>query len=124
MGAFDNAGKGKSTELWCLSNDISEWSRKLRKIFGLERYFKGFIISGDAGVRKPDPAIYMRLLEAAGIQPHDAMFVDDRRRNVEAAAGLGISAILFNPALQESQGCNHTIARNFSELLNIVFDRR
>jgi HAD superfamily hydrolase (TIGR01509 family) len=112
--------RSRGTELWCLSNDVSEWSRKLRERFGLDRYFRGFVISGDAGTRKPDPAIYLCLLEEAGFRPQDAVFVDDRLRNIEAADALGITAILFNPAPQESQGHKYAIVRTFAELLNVL----
>jgi FMN phosphatase YigB (HAD superfamily) len=110
-------------ELWCLSNDVSEWSGKLRARFGLDRYFRGFVISGDKGVRKPDPAIYRCMLEESGFQPNDVIFVDDRLRNIEAADTLGITAILFNPAQQESQGHRYTIVRNFPELLEYLYSR-
>jgi HAD superfamily hydrolase (TIGR01509 family) len=103
-------------ELWCLSNDVSEWSRKLRMRFRLDQYFRGFVISGDAGVSKPDPAIYRLMLKEAGYRPEEAIFVDDRLRNIEAAAGLGITPILFSPSLQDSQGHQYTMVRNFSEL--------
>jgi putative hydrolase of the HAD superfamily len=112
----------RGMELWCLSNDVSEWSKKLRKKFGLERRIKGFVISGDAGVRKPEPAIYLTLLEQSGFQPHDVVFVDDRLRNAQGAEALGITAILFNPAPQESQGGEIPIVRTFAELLSVIYD--
>ena len=107
-------------ELWCLSNDVSEWSVKLRARFGLDRYFRGFVISGDTGMHKPDPAIYLCLLEKSGFRPSDAAFVDDRLRNIKAADALGITAILYNPAPEESQGHEYAIARTFPELLNVL----
>lgn len=113
--------RSRGMELWCLSNDVSEWSMKLRERFGLDRYFSGFVISGDTGTRKPDPAIYLSMLEKSGFRPCDAVFVDDRLRNIEAANALGIMAILFNPAPQESQGHRYTIVRTFPELLNVLF---
>jgi putative hydrolase of the HAD superfamily len=117
---FLDEAQSRGAVLWCLSNDISEWSMKLRSRFGLERYFKGFVISGDAGVRKPEPGIYFCMLDQAGFRPCEAVFVDDRLRNIRAAAALGFSAILFNPAPQESQGHDHTIVRSFPELLNAL----
>ena len=36
--------KSRRYELWCLSNDLSEWSKKLRTRFGLGTYFKGFVL--------------------------------------------------------------------------------
>ena len=113
--------RSRGTELWCLSNDVSEWSRKLRERFGLDRYFRGFTISGDTGTRKPDPAIYLSMLEKSGFRPCDAVFVDDRLRNIEAADALGITAILFNPAPQDVLGHGYTIVRTFAELLNALY---
>jgi len=107
-------------QLWCLSNDVSEWSRKLRQRFGLDRYFQRFVISGDVGARKPDPAIYQFLLDQAGIGPSEAIFVDDRLRNVKAADAMGITSILFNPTPQETQGHEYRIVRNFAEHLSFL----
>lgn len=112
----------RGTELWCLSNDVSEWSRKLRKRFGLERCFGGFVISGDTGTCKPDPAIFLLLLEKSGFQPGDVVFVDDRLRNVKAAKALGIRSVLFNPVPPEAQGHEFPIAKTFAELLSILYD--
>lgn len=114
--AFLDEASSRGLELWCLSNDVSEWSRKLRDRFGLGGYFRGFVISGDTGTRKPDPAIYRTLLDRSGYRPCDTIFVDDRLRNVEAADALGISAVLFNPAPQECRGHRCTIVRSLAEL--------
>ena len=56
MSDFLEAVNSQGYDVWCLSNDISEWSKKLRARFGLDRYIRGFVISGDAGVRKPEQA--------------------------------------------------------------------
>ena len=45
---------------------------------------------------KPDPAIYLRALQELGVQPAEALFLDDKRINVEAAAALGLQAIQFS----------------------------
>jgi HAD superfamily hydrolase (TIGR01509 family) len=110
----------RGMELWVLSNDISEWSRKSRQRFGLERYFKGFVISGEIGVRKPDSTIYIHLLEKSGAQPRDVIFVDDRPRNIAAAEALGIATVLFNPAPEDSQGHTFTTVRTLPELLKVL----
>jgi len=117
---FLDDARSRGMRLWCLSNDVSEWSKKLRLRFGLERYFQGFVISGDVGARKPDPEIYRCLLTRAGTNPADAVFVDDRLRNVKAADEMGISSILFKPAPQESGGHGYRIATSFAELLRLL----
>src|ERR1700682_3802957 len=51
--------------------------------------------SCDVRMTKPDPRIYRYCLEGLGIQAGEAVFLDDREENVEAARGMGIHAILF-----------------------------
>ena len=89
--------KSRGIEIWCLSNDLSEWSKKLRIRFGLEKYFHSFVISGDVGIRKPDPMIYQNLLNRLNVKANDVIFVDDRTKNLEPASALGFNTILFSP---------------------------
>jgi FMN phosphatase YigB (HAD superfamily) len=44
---------------------------------------------------KPDPAIYEHTLKGLDVSAAEALFLDDRIPNVEAARALGIHAIQF-----------------------------
>ena len=44
---------------------------------------------------KPDAAIYRYALEKLGTRPEETLFIDDRQENVEAAAALGMKAMIF-----------------------------
>ncbi len=44
-------------------------------------------------MRKPDPAIFLLTCERLGLAPHDCLFVDDLRCNVDAATELGMTTI-------------------------------
>jgi len=105
-------------EVWCLSNDLSEWAKKLRDRFKLARYFRGFVISGDIGLRKPDPAIFQHLLERIGVSAVDAVFVDDNTKNLETATELWLKAILFNSGGENLSNTDYESVRNFDELLH------
>jgi putative hydrolase of the HAD superfamily len=50
------------------------------------------------GVSKPDPDFYRYILNDEGIEPEDALFVDDFEENVSAAEKLRIKSILFTDA--------------------------
>ncbi|MBP5577702.1 MAG: HAD family phosphatase [Treponema sp.] len=50
------------------------------------------------GVSKPDTEFWKIILVSEGIEAKDAVFIDDRRENCEAAASLGIRAIHFTSA--------------------------
>ena len=46
---------------------------------------------------KPDPEIYRQVLKQLNLLPHEVIFVDDKRKNVEAARKIGITSIVFTP---------------------------
>lgn len=114
---FLKAIKAEGFQVWCLSNDLSEWSRKLRTRFGLANYFRGFVISGDVGVRKPDRAIFEYLVRQLDVKPYDAVFVDDQPKNLDTAAELGFQTVLFAPAGHDLPDEKHQVVANFNELL-------
>ena len=57
--------------------------------------FRGILVSGEEKLLKPDPAIYYRALDRFRLKPAEALFVDDRRINVEGAEAVGMKAHLF-----------------------------
>jgi FMN phosphatase YigB (HAD superfamily) len=93
--AFMARARRSGLPIWCLSNDLGRWSKRLRVALGVEPLLAGAVISGDVKVRKPERAIYERLLVETGYSPADLLFVDDRVKNVAAAAALGIRAVQF-----------------------------
>jgi FMN phosphatase YigB (HAD superfamily) len=107
------------SRLWCLSNDVSEWSRKLRERFGLGRFINGFVISGDVGFRKPDAGIFCRLFNQAAIHPSQAVMVDDREPNLDSAKRLGMRTILFAPG-GSMPTPPHAVATDFRQLWHLV----
>lgn len=56
---------------------------------------EGVVVSGHEKVAKPDPAVFHRAVERFGLDPTRTLFTDDSVRNVDAAAGLGFRAHLF-----------------------------
>ncbi len=73
----------------------------------LERRFPHFyhmfdltIFSAEVGLAKPDPRIYRMALEGLGVQPGEAVFVDDFIENVEGARAVGMQAVHFKNSLQ------------------------
>ena len=53
------------------------------------------ILSHEVGSWKPEAKIYKVALEKAGISPGEAIFIDDEKRNIDAAEALGIKGVLF-----------------------------
>jgi putative hydrolase of the HAD superfamily len=55
--------------------------------------FDAVIESSKAGVRKPDPRIYLMMCEMLDIDPPDCVYLDDLGVNCKPAAALGMKAI-------------------------------
>ena len=79
-----------------LSTDVSEWSAYITKYFGLDKYFKHKIVSGDVHCRKPDKQIYKLTLQRANKKANECLFIDDSVNNLLAAKAMGIGSILFD----------------------------
>ncbi|MFE3454537.1 HAD family hydrolase [Nonomuraea sp. NPDC059194] len=54
--------------------------------------------SGRMGLSKPDPEIYLAVLDGLGAAPGEVTFVDDRLVNVEAAERVGLVGVHFREA--------------------------
>jgi 2-haloacid dehalogenase len=59
------------------------------------RLFGHIVVSGRIGLIKPDPAIFLHAVEQCPLTPERTLFVDDARRNVDAASALGFHVHLF-----------------------------
>ena len=57
--------------------------------------FRDIVVSGEEKLLKPDPAIYYRALHRFGLKPGQALFIDDRKINVEGAEAVGMHGHLF-----------------------------
>jgi putative hydrolase of the HAD superfamily len=76
-----------------LSNSWGE-GRYQRDRFG--ELFDAVVISGEVGLRKPDPAIYLLAAESLGLEPAACVFVDDFSVNLEPASALGMATVLHD----------------------------
>ena len=60
--------------------------------------FDGVVISGEVGMHKPQPEIFLLGAERAGVAAEECVFVDDLRENCEGAEAVGMTAVLHRGA--------------------------
>jgi epoxide hydrolase-like predicted phosphatase len=82
---------GSGIRTCLLSNS---WGSALyeREQFG--EMFDAVVISGEVGVRKPQPAIYRLATDAIGLRPEALVFVDDLGGNLKPARAMGMATVL------------------------------
>jgi 2-haloacid dehalogenase len=101
----------KEHSIYSLTNWSNETFPVALKKFPFLSWFKGILVSGDVGLKKPDPEIYKLLLDRYGLEANTCVFIDDRNENVKAASALGFSGIVFK---------NHTQLSKDLKKLNII----
>lgn len=60
---------------------------------GWDELFDVTVISGEVGLRKPDPAIFRLTADRLGVPPERCVFVDDLAPNVRGAVAVGMVGV-------------------------------
>jgi putative hydrolase of the HAD superfamily len=76
--------------------------------------FDAVVISAEAGMRKPEPGIFLHVTALLGLEPAECVFIDDIEANVLAAEAVGMLGV-------HHSGLRSTTQR-LSELLGIPLD--
>lgn len=103
----------KQYDFILLSNDVKEWSRYLLELHGIQKYFKGSIVSGEIHMRKPEKRIFDHIVEHIQCNPQECILVDNSIQNLNAAQNAGINTVLFN---RDHETYSGNVVNNFQEL--------
>jgi 2-haloacid dehalogenase len=90
-----HALKRRGIPVYGLSNWSAETFPLVREKYDLFTLLDGYLISGDVGLAKPDPAIFHILLERIGRAASECLLIDDAPANIETARQLGFETVLF-----------------------------
>ena len=91
------AARGAGVRTGLLSNSWGEDGYP-RDRFGA--LFDAVVISGEVGLRKPDPAIFALAAQRLGLAPEECVFVDDLDVNVFAAEAAGMTGVVHRSATE------------------------
>lgn len=83
-----------------LSNMHDDMVQQLRSNAAWTASFDCLTLSSAIGLAKPEAEIFRHCLNCLGVPAQEALFVDDREPNVQAAAALGIRGIVSNSPAQ------------------------
>lgn len=92
---FEKLREKNLYKFYALTNWSAETFPVALERFKFLQWFDGRVVSGEEKTRKPFHDFYNILLSRYHIDPSQAIFIDDNKRNVEAAEVLGIKSIHF-----------------------------
>ena len=86
----DVRNSGRRTAV--ISNVVQEWLPWWEASIPLD-LFDEVVYSCSVGLRKPNPAIYYHAVIRLGVEPQEALFLDDFEAMVDGARAIGMQAI-------------------------------
>jgi putative hydrolase of the HAD superfamily len=86
--------KSNGVRIALVSNGYGQFQYDNFKALGISHLFDEVLISEWEGLRKPDPAIFIRALSKLGVEAEEALFVGDHPENdIKASQAVGIKAV-------------------------------
>ncbi|MBD0379909.1 HAD family hydrolase [Paenibacillus sedimenti] len=86
--------KSNGVRIALVSNGYGQFQSDNFKALGISHLFDEVLISEWEGLRKPDPAIFIRALSKLGVEAEEAIFVGDHPENdIRASRAVGIKAV-------------------------------
>ena len=79
-----------------LSNTSPSHWEKVLCVSSIVKLFSHTFTSFQLGVMKPERMVYEKVCTALNVQPHEVLFIDDLKENIEGAIALGMKGITFN----------------------------
>lgn len=84
------------------TNGLSNWAAEnfnvARRANPVIDRLADVIVSGEVGMAKPDPAIFRYALRRFGLDAAETVMVDDLQTNLDSAASVGLTTVLFTDA--------------------------
>ena len=106
--------RGRALRMALLTNNVREWEPRWRALLPeIDEIFELVVDSAFVGMRKPEPEIYELTLERLGgeVEASECVFVDDIALNCDAAAELGMTAVVFESTEQARGEIEEALAR-------------
>ena len=102
--------KSRGFPVYAITNMSTEGFNSTKADYPFLRLFDGVVISGSIGMSKPDPKIFLHLLNQFNLNPSETFFIDDKASNVQGAIAAGIQAVQYeNPRQLEKALISHQI---------------
>lgn len=92
---FKKLKDSKKFKIYALTNWSAETFPIALQLYPFLGWFDGVVVSGTEKMRKPFPEFYHILLDRYVVKAEEALFIDDNKRNVDAAKQAGIDSIRF-----------------------------
>lgn len=106
------------------SSSCADAVREMTKAAGIESLVDCIVSGEDCAAHKPDPAVYLRTLEALDLAPEDVIAVEDSPAGITAAkrAGLRVYALRPRAEMVLDQSAADAVIDNLTDVLELIWE--
>lgn len=101
------------------SSSDKEWVQQMMNYTGLGEYFQYFVCGNEVKHAKPAPEIFLTACEKLGVDPSDAIVLEDAKSGIEAANNAGIPVICVPDMLKPDEAHAKMTYKIMDSLLDV-----
>ena len=106
--------------LGMITNGFGKFQMRNIEALCIKDYFQAILISEWEGLKKPDPAIFLRALKKLDTSPHQSLFVGDHLENdVAAARNVGMISVWKGDIQWPGTNADYTV-QDLGEIPNLL----
>ena len=116
------ADSQRGRRLGLVTNGIGYVQRTRIARLRLDRFFDAYVISGEAGVAKPDPKIFERIAEdLGGVDKSSTLMIGDSlSSDIRGGIAFGIDTCWYNPAGRASDLAPTHVIERIDQLTEVI----
>lgn len=112
--------KERGIKVALATSSSRDYAMKCLKNAGIDIYFDGIVCGDMVSHSKPDPEIYMKACELAGVDPKDAVAFEDAPAGVEAAYRAGMKVVMIPDLVQPTGKVESMLWKKCETLLEVL----
>ena len=95
-------GKAMGLKIALATSSGDQWAKRHLKRLGILDYFEVIVEANDVEKVKPDPALYLKAVEALGVKPEEAIAFEDSYHGLVAAKRAGLYCVIIPNEVTQS----------------------
>lgn len=113
--------KAQGFKLGMITNGFGDFQSSNIHALGIQKYFDVILISEIEGLRKPDPAIFLRAADLMSVQPEECVYVGDHPTNdIIASKNVGMKGIWKEDTFYKDQFEYDGLVRDLQHIVKII----
>ena len=120
MGEILEFAKKHGLSIGLATSSSAEYALENLRSAGIYDYFDGYVCGNMVKKSKPDPEIYLKACAAIGINPSEAVALEDAPSGIASAYAAGLRTVMIPDLVQPDDKTLASVWRTADSLLAVI----